>query len=376
MEVIDLSDDDEPDELLMVTVVPNLGGQGKKEPEIIEIADDVQIVERSPSAKSPTESKELPPGSPHAWSKPPVVHPSVRSPATEKTSQRLPSHSLYAAGTPTSRRQHTATEDSDAQLAVALQNEELERFVQIAAPRNGVKEMLSDHTAEPLRDLDSPFLDVHELFRHYNFKYFSGLLGAVTLKWSSRMTLCAGLCIYSKGKCEVRLSEALLKFRPQSDVVNTLLHEMIHAFLFALRRNTDHDGHGSEFLFQMHRINRQEGTSITVYHNFNEEVDFYRAHWWRCDGPCAKKPPFFGIVKRAMNRPPSPRDYWFARHQQTCGGTFHKIREPEKPARRVRPAKPAKKSIEQQKKTSEKAKRRCERRHREQQASETRERRR
>ena len=30
-----------------------------------------------------------------------------------------------------------------------------------------------------------------------------------------------------------------------------------------------------------------------------------------------------------MNRPPSVHDYWFARHQRECGGTFHKIRGPD-----------------------------------------------
>jgi hypothetical protein len=35
------------------------------------------------------------------------------------------------------------------------------------------------------------------------------------------------------------------------------------------------------------------------------------------------------MVKRAMNRAPAPRDPWWPDHQRTCGGTYHKIREPE-----------------------------------------------
>ena len=35
------------------------------------------------------------------------------------------------------------------------------------------------------------------------------------------------------------------------------------------------------------------------------------------------------MVKRAMNRPPSPRDLWWAEHQKTCGGNYTKIKEPE-----------------------------------------------
>ena len=32
-------------------------------------------------------------------------------------------------------------------------------------------------------------------------------------------------------------------------------------------------------------------------------------------GPCQRVGPHFGLVKRAMNRPPHPRDFWWARHQ-------------------------------------------------------------
>lgn len=35
------------------------------------------------------------------------------------------------------------------------------------------------------------------------------------------------------------------------------------------------------------------------------------------------------MVKRSMNRAPSPRDTWWADHQRTCGGTYTKIKEPE-----------------------------------------------
>jgi hypothetical protein len=33
-----------------------------------------------------------------------------------------------------------------------------------------------------------------------------------------------------------------------------------------------------------------------------------------------------------MNRAPGPKDFWFPKHQATCGGTFVKIEGPEKPA--------------------------------------------
>jgi len=68
---------------------------------------------------------------------------------------------------------------------------------------------------------------------------------------------------------------------------------------------------------------------LQVYHSFHDEVKLYQQHWWRCDGPCQKRPPYFGMVRRSMNRAPGPYDNWYADHQATCGGNFVKVREPE-----------------------------------------------
>lgn len=66
-----------------------------------------------------------------------------------------------------------------------------------------------------------------------------------------------------------------------------------------------------------------------VYHTFHDEVDHFKTHWWKCDGPCQHRPPFYGILKRSMNRAPGPSDYWYKDHERSCGGKFHKIKEPE-----------------------------------------------
>lgn len=109
----------------------------------------------------------------------------------------------------------------------------------------------------------------------------------------------------------------------------TLLHEMIHALLFVTNNDRDRDSHGPEFCKHMRRINRLTGANVTIYHNFHDEVDSYRQHWWRCNGPCQYRRPYFGYVKRSMNRAPSARDFWWAEHQENCGGTFTKVKEPE-----------------------------------------------
>ena len=179
-------------------------------------------------------------------------------------------------------------------------------------------------------DLD-PTPDLHSLFIGFNDEFFWGRLSCCEVKWSPRMTLCAGVCSYQRrsGYCSIRLSVPLLKLRPRKDLVETLLHEMIHAYLFVTDGNDDHDGHGPAFHEHMFRINKKTGAKISVYHNFHDEVDAYRTHWWQCDGPCRSRRPFYGLVKRAMNRAPGPNDRWWGDHERSCGGTYTKIKEPE-----------------------------------------------
>lgn len=89
------------------------------------------------------------------------------------------------------------------------------------------------------------------------------------------------------------------------------------------------------FLKIVHLPTERGDLSFTqVYHTFHDEVDEYRRHWWRCDGPCQFRKPYYGYVKRATNRAPSAHDYWWAEHQSTCGGTYLKIREPENYSRK------------------------------------------
>eukprot|EP00730_Choanoeca_flexa_P006503 TRINITY_DN12164_c0_g2_i1.p1 TRINITY_DN12164_c0_g2~~TRINITY_DN12164_c0_g2_i1.p1 ORF type:complete len:365 (+),score=57.48 TRINITY_DN12164_c0_g2_i1:937-2031(+) len=191
---------------------------------------------------------------------------------------------------------------------------------------------------DPQWELIDPTPNIHELFLQFNQLFFYGKLSGIEVKWSPRMTLCAGVCSFDGQLCSVRLSQPLLKLRPRADLINTLLHEMIHAYLFLSKGERDRESHGPIFHQHMARINEASGANITVYHTFKDEVDVYRTHWWKCDGPCQHQPPYFGIVKRAMNRPPSSRDPWFARHSANCGGTFTKIKEPDGYGQRPRPA--------------------------------------
>ncbi|XP_022379402.1 sprT-like domain-containing protein Spartan [Enhydra lutris kenyoni] len=222
--------------------------------------------------------------------------------------------------------------DEDLVLALRLQEEwDLQR-----SERDRAQAPLS--LVDASWELVDPTPDLQALFVQFNDRFFWGQLEAVEVKWSMRMTLCAGICSYEGrgGMCSIRLSEPLLKLRPRKDLVETLLHEMIHAYLFVTNNDKDREGHGPEFCKHMHRINRLTGANITVYHTFHDEVDEYRRHWWRCNGPCQHRKPYYGYVKRATNRAPSAHDYWWAEHQKTCGGTYIKIKEPENYSRKGR----------------------------------------
>ncbi|KAH8730973.1 SprT-like family-domain-containing protein [Phaeosphaeriaceae sp. PMI808] len=186
-----------------------------------------------------------------------------------------------------------------------------------------------------------PFVDIHELFAYYNVLYFQKLLlPRVEVLWSPRLTLCAGICELSKDpstgkltRIRLKLSTPLLQYRPRSDTVNTLLHEAIHAYFFITTswkhsRGDDGTGHGAGFLLFADAINNHGGYEITIYHTFHDEVDNYRTHVWQCDGPCKTQPPYFGAVKRSMNRAPGKSDTWWTRYQVDCGGTYTKIQEP------------------------------------------------
>ena len=154
------------------------------------------------------------------------------------------------------------------------------------------------------------------------------------------------------GGCVVTLSTPLLQFRwvfpfysyfsffkpltspsrSNKEIKETLLHEMIHAFLFitklvlspppphpppsilpplsssspsplfpslslsslspSLSNNDRHDDHGENFQRLMYQINFSKvldpnrpfgGYNITIYHTFHDEVEYHRQHHWECN---------------------------------------------------------------------------------------------
>ncbi|KAL6003503.1 hypothetical protein ACLOJK_023734 [Asimina triloba] len=167
-------------------------------------------------------------------------------------------------------------------------------------------------------DIEDPNPDIHDLFCHYNALYFDDSLGACIVSWTPRR-------MNFGGGCEILLSEPLLKSRPSSDLKNTLLHEMIHAYLGINNKNKSHSDHGPSFQKLMNEINSSSvtdgqrpygGYNITTNHSFNDEV----VHYWQCQS-CGD------LFKRAMNREPSVNDC-IAKHQMSCPGSYKKLAEP------------------------------------------------
>uniref|UniRef100_A0A6P7FSN6 Protein with SprT-like domain at the N terminus n=1 Tax=Diabrotica virgifera virgifera TaxID=50390 RepID=A0A6P7FSN6_DIAVI len=181
---------------------------------------------------------------------------------------------------PNNREQNRRSSLNDSLLARSLQ-EQFQTEMEVERPQqNLVYDAPNGRNSgksltDPSWEVIDPTPDIHMLFIAFNERFFWNQLGSVTVSWSKRMTTCAGICSY-------------------------------------------------------------QGTKITVYHNFHDEVNLYKTHWWRCNGPCHTRKPFFGLVRRATNRAPGPNDFWWAEHQQNCGGQFIKVKEPEKPEKQTK----------------------------------------
>lgn len=248
-----------------------------------------------------------------------------------------------------------ADHDADYHFAMALQSAldcEPEEQTISKPPSNCVDLLGKPHTAaldttvnivHPEWELIDPTPDVTSMFKRFDDKFFSNKLKCVELEWSKKMYSCAGICYSRRNRfgmsVTIRLSEPLLKLRSRKNLVETLLHEMIHAYCFVLGIREGNGGHGPNFVRMMQNINKVAGTNITVYHTFHDEVNEYKKHVWRCNGICQHRRPFFGYVKRTMNRPPGQSDNWWRTHQEACGGYFQKISEPEKAARNKKKSK-------------------------------------
>lgn len=160
-----------------------------------------------------------------------------------------------------------------------------------------------DKTADPQLEFLDPTPNIWEMFRDFDKRFFNGILQSniVTLSWSSQsdMIHSTGVCRVEPTTmaCRIELSKPLLELRSRKDLVQTLIHEMIHALLNVTGDLDDSSLHGPKFHHHMNRINQEASLDIAVCHTFDKEVLY-----WQKYVP--------GQVMRPTDRKRGLADYW------------------------------------------------------------------
>jgi len=154
-------------------------------------------------------------------------------------------------------------------------------------------------------------------------RYFENKLPPIIIEWSTRLTASTGMFISQVGPRNqrvskeerhgaarrIRLSSPLLQDQPESEIVRTLAHEMIHQWQYDIKKR--YPNHGQDFYEMMARMN-QDRLGITVRHTLDREVEKLSKYLWRC---CA-----CGTSYRRQRRTISAR-----RHR--CGQCYGRLEE-------------------------------------------------
>ncbi|GJL53631.1 MAG: hypothetical protein NPIRA02_07630 [Nitrospirales bacterium] len=124
-------------------------------------------------------------------------------------------------------------------------------------------------------------------------RYFDSRLPSIMIEWSLRLTASTGMFISQVGPRSqhvsreerhgaarrIRLSAPLLQDQPESEIIRTLAHEMIHQWQYDIKKR--YPNHGPDFYEVMARMN-QDGLGITVRHTLDHEVEKLSKYLWRC----------------------------------------------------------------------------------------------
>lgn len=99
--------------------------------------------------------------------------------------------------------------------------------------------------------------DLDLMFDYYNEVLFDNKLAKHSVKWNNRLTSTLGRITYSKRLIE--LSYKHHEINDYKEMNNTLIHEMIHAFLYQTSKMR---GHGKVFKDMCDIINKKTGLDI------------------------------------------------------------------------------------------------------------------
>lgn len=96
------------------------------------------------------------------------------------------------------------------------------------------------------------------LFAQLNYEFFSGEIPAHRIRYNPRFSNCAGRISYKQKPPLIELSPKHFAQTPRA-LRETLLHEMIHAWLFSKGQNP---GHGADFKRKMKEVG-----IASIYHD-------------------------------------------------------------------------------------------------------------
>lgn len=138
-----------------------------------------------------------------------------------------------------------------------------------------------------------PISSVQAMWQDLASRFFENRLPPITIEWSTRLTASAGLFVsqvgprsrwvssaYRHGDARViRLSAPLLRGEPETELLGTLAHEMIHQWEYDIRKRRP--SHGPTFREMMDQMN-EAGLGISIRHQLNETVNALNRYAWQC----------------------------------------------------------------------------------------------
>lgn len=159
----------------------------------------------------------------------------------------------------------------------------------------------------------NPQTQLGELFDILDKTYFDGLFSDynIDVKWSAKMKKKAGACGYKRGVklLKITLSTPILSSRSNWEIIDILLHEMVHAYTIIKNLKLDH---GSDFQACADKIRKKGGYEIKTCHRFFKEAKASNTFFWKCD-QC------YTVVGRTNKRKPTFKHGF---HNIPCNGVF------------------------------------------------------
>ena len=106
---------------------------------------------------------------------------------------------------------------------------------------------------------DAAIPNISKMFVELNAEYFNSEIPSIPVIWNSRMTTTAGYCRYKRdlagNKTPARIDLSLKLFKsndfPEDEIRETLIHEMVHAYLI---HKHNESGHSARFQRMMTEI--------------------------------------------------------------------------------------------------------------------------